>query len=176
MATQQNEREMYVSLDRVRQSLVGLDAVDAFKLAWECSGKQMPEIMREMGWTEYHAKRVFGTERYFPTFEDLPQFCNVVGNTIIIQWLQVQAMNYGIAPKHVDVDCAELVKRMAELFGEMSDVGQEASAAIQDGKLEPKELRRIIRELNDVVDRSMALIGDLRVLERTMKEEGVRHG
>ena len=58
----------------------------------------------------------------------------------------------------------------------MSDVGQEASAAIQDGKLEPKELRRIIRELNDVVDRSMALIGDLRVLERTTKEEGVRHG
>ncbi|UZP68745.1 hypothetical protein N1030_07180 [Desulfovibrio mangrovi] len=162
--------------ENVRQSLVGLDAVDAFKLAWEIGNKPMPTVMSEMGWTESHARRVFSPERYFPTFEDLPRFCSVVGNTIIIQWLQVQAMYYGIAPKHVDVDCAELVKRMGELFGEMSDVGQEASAAIQDGKLEPKELRRIIRELNDVVDRSVALIGDLRVLERSMKEQGGSHG
>lgn len=161
--------QSYVEIDKPRQSLVGLDAVDAFKLAWEMGNKSMPHILREMGWTESHARRVFSPERYFPTFEDLPRFCNVVGNTIIIQWLQVQSMQYGIAPQHTNVNCAELVKRMGELFGEMSDVGQEASAAIQDGKLEPVELRRIIRELNDVVNRSVCLIGDLRVLERTLK-------
>ncbi|MFV0349222.1 MAG: phage regulatory CII family protein, partial [Halodesulfovibrio sp.] len=132
-------------------------------------------IMREMGWSEYHAKRVFGTERYFPTFEDLPKFCNVAGNTIIVQWLQVHALLYGIEPKHQNVDCAELVKRIGDLFGEMSDVGQEASDSIRDGILEPKELRRIIRELNDVVSKSMTLIGDLRALERSLKEGGGCH-
>jgi hypothetical protein len=51
----------------------------------------------------------------------------------------------------------------------MSEVGQEATDAIKDGKLEPKELRRIIRELNDVVTRSVELMGDLRALERKLK-------
>lgn len=162
--------EMNTSVDtKAHQSLVALDAVDAFRLAWTRSGKIMPEIMREMGWTEYHARRVFGVERYFPTYEDLPKFCNVVGNTIIIQWLQVQAMHYGITPSHQNVDCAELLKRTSELFGEMSEVGQESTDAIKDGKLEPKELRRIIRELNDVVTRSVELMGDLRALERKLK-------
>jgi hypothetical protein len=164
--------ELYIPMDKPRQSLAGLDAVDAFKLAWERSGKTMPQIMREMGWSEYHAKRVFGTERYFPTFEDLPKFCNVAGNTIVVQWLHVQAMQYGVEPQHINVDCAELVKRIGDLFGEMSDVGQEASDSIRDGILEPKELRRIIRELNDVVNKSMTLIGDLRALERSLKEQG----
>lgn len=169
----QQGQDLYIPMeDKPRQSLAALDAVDAFKLAWERSGKTMPEIMRAMGWSEYHAKRVFGVERYFPTYEDLPRFCNVAGNTIIVQWLMVQAMQYGVCPKHISVDCAELVRRTGDLFGEMSDVGQEASSAIQDGVLEPKELRRIIRELNDVVNKSMALIGDLRVLEREMTEQG----
>jgi len=172
------DQERYIPVDeRPRQSLAGLDAVDAFKLAWERSGKLMPEIMREMGWSEYNAKRIFSLERYFPTFEDLPRFCNVVGNTIIVQWLMVQAMQYGVCQHHATVDCPELVRRTGELFGEMSDVGHEASDAIKDGKLEPKELRRIIRELNGLVDKSISLIGDLRELEREATERReVQHG
>lgn len=161
--------------DTYRQSLVGLDAVDAFKLAWERSGKLLPQLVSEMGWSASHARRVFSTERYFPTYEDLPRFCNVVGNTVVVQWLQVQALNYGVNPEHQDVDCAALIKRTGELFGEMSDVGQEASEAIKDGKLEPIEMRRIIRELNDVVNRSIELIGDLRALERQHSTQEAEH-
>lgn len=144
---------------------------DAFKLALERSGMTWQKLSKEMGWAESHTKRVFSLERYFPTYEDLPKFCSTVGNMVIINWLQVQAMQYGMEHKHADVDCQSLVFRISKLFGETSDVGQEAHSAVADGVLEPKELRRIIGELNDVVNTSLDMIADLRQLERKLKAE-----
>ena len=154
-----------------RTPLHNLCPEDAFKLALERSGMTWQKLAEEMGWTESHTKRVFSLERYFPTYEDLPKFCSIVGNMVIINWLQVQAMQYGLEHQHRDVDCQSLVFRISQLFGETSDVGQEAQKAVADGQLEPRELRRIIRELNDVVNTSLDMIGDLRELERRMKKE-----
>lgn len=151
-------------------SLHNLGPEDAFKLALERSGMTWQKLSEEMGWTESHTKRVFSLERYFPTYEDLPKFCSIVGNMVIINWLQVQAMQYGMQQDHKDVDCQSLVFRISKLFGETSDVGQEAQKAVADGVLEPRELRRIIRELNDVVNTSLDMISDLRELERRTKQ------
>ncbi|WP_051176923.1 phage regulatory CII family protein [Halodesulfovibrio aestuarii] len=152
-------------------ALHNLSPEDAFKLALERSGMTWQKLSKEMGWAESHTKRVFSLERYFPTYEDLPKFCSTVGNMVIINWLQVQAMQYGMEHKHADLDCQSLVFRISNLFGETSDVGQEAHKAVADGVLEPRELRRIIGELNDVVNTSLDMIADLRELERKLKAE-----
>jgi hypothetical protein len=154
------------------KAMARLDAVDVFKLAVDRSEKGLPQVAREMGWSDSHARRVFSTDRYFPSFEDLPRFCAVVGNTIIVQWLQVRAMTYGFQPQPQAVTCETLVQRIAELFSEMGDVGQKGADAIKDHILEPREIRSVIRELNDVVDKCMDLVADLRAMERTMTEGG----
>jgi hypothetical protein len=146
--------------------LLRLDAIDAFKLAAQKSGKGVGEIAKEMGWDGGQARRIFSVDRYYPSYEQLPILCGVLGNTIIIQWLQVQAMHAGMATVPQDINCAKLIQQIGKLFGEVSDVGKEAQCAIEDGKLEPKEVRRIIRELNDVLDHGADMLGTLRAWER----------
>lgn len=145
-----------------------LDSTDVFKLACVESGKGMDQIAREMGWGISHAKRIFSANRYFPTYEDLPKFCAVVGNQLIVQWLQIMAEGDGQPPKHAEVDCSSLVFRIGELFSEAGDVGAAGQSAIEDMKLEPRELRRIMKELRDVIVKSLALMGDIRAQERQL--------
>lgn len=156
------------------ESLAKLDAIDAFKMAIEQSMKGLPSIAKEMGWSESHAKRIFSTEKYFPSFVDLPKFCHVVGNTLIIQWLQASAMVYGLPKKDRNIDCENLVFQIAKLFGEVGDVGRKGQEAIADGKLDAEELRGIIKEVKEVLTEGMDLVGSLRILERDLvnKEKG----
>lgn len=143
-----------------------IEAVDAFKLAAVSSGKTVQQIAGEMDWTEHQGRRVFNNEEYYCKYSDLPRLCSVLGNTVLLQWLQVQALNYGLQERKVSVDCQTLIMRIGEIFGEASDVGKEATDAIQDGVIEPKECRRIIKELDELVNKSLDLIRDMRALER----------
>lgn len=154
------------------KSLARLDAVDVFKLAVERSGKTVTQVRQEMGWGEPFARKVFSTAKFFPSFPELPRFCAVVGNTLVAQWIQLRAMTAGLEDAHEAVTCESLIGRIGELFAEMGDVGQRGADAIRDFKLEPRELRGIIREINDVIDKSMDLVADLRAMERELTEEG----
>jgi hypothetical protein len=150
------------------RALANLDPIDAFKLAAEQSHKPLSEIADAMGWSESQARRVFSTEKYWPSFEDLPQFCSVLGNNVLLLWLQAKTMTYGMPEQCRDVDCENLVFRIGELFAEVGDVGRKGQEAIADGKLEPHELRAIINEVKDVLTEGMELVGDLRMLEREL--------
>lgn len=154
------------------KSLARLDAVDVFKLAIERSGKPVTQVAKEMKWGEPFARKVFSTAKFFPSFSELPRFCAVVGNTIVAQWIQLRAMTAGLEDAHEAVTCESLIGRIGELFAEMGDVGQRGSEAIRDFKLEPREIRSIIRELNDVIDKGMDLVADLRAMERASTEGG----
>lgn len=157
------------------RGLANLDAIDAFKLAIENSDKDLPTIAKDMKWSESQARRVFSTDNYFPSIVHLPRFCHVVGNNLILQWLQAKSMVYGLPEKDRNIDCENLVFRIGRLFGEVGDVGRKGQDAIADGKLEPHELREIITEVKDVLTEGMELVGDLRILERdlTAKAKGV---
>jgi len=144
-----------------------LDAIDAFKLAIEKSVKPLPQIANEMGWSESFVKRVFSADKFFPSVADIPRFCAVLGNQVIIHWLLARATFYGLDEAHQDVDCNALLRRVNDLFAEVGDVAAEARASTADNKLEPVECRRLIKELSDVLDRGMSLVADLRSLERT---------
>lgn len=144
-----------------------LDPADAFKLAVERSGLSLPEIAKTMGWSMAQVRRVFSAEKYYPSFTDLPRFCAVVGNTTIIQWLLARATFEGIDESHQDIDCNALLLRVTDIFAEVGDVAEEARRAASDNQLQEVELRRLIKELSDVLERGMALVGDLRHMERS---------
>jgi hypothetical protein len=143
-----------------------LEAVDAFKLAVEESGRPLPEIAQAMGWSMPQARRVFSAEQYFPSYPDLPRFCAVVGNLTVVHWLFAKATFYGFDEQHQSLDCADLLLRVTEIFGEVGDVADEARRAVVDNRLDALELRRLIKELSDLLERGMALVGDLRQMER----------
>lgn len=144
-----------------------LDAIDAFKLAIEKSGRPLPEIAEEMGWSSSFVRRVFSAEKFFPSVIDIPRFCAVLGNQVIIHWQLSRATFYGLDEAHQDVDCNALLRRVNDLFAEVGDVATEARESIKNNILEPNECRRIIKELSDVLDRGMSLVADLRALERS---------
>lgn len=154
------------------QGLANLDGIDAFKLAIEQSTKDLYNIAGEMGWSQSHTRRIFSTDKYFPSVVDIPKFCHVVGNNVILLWLQARVMTYGLPESARDIDCENLVWRIGKLFAEVGDVGRKGQDAIADGKLEAHELRAIIDEVKDVLTEGMELVGDLRVLEREIAKQG----
>ncbi|WP_051295065.1 phage regulatory CII family protein [Maridesulfovibrio bastinii] len=147
------------------KDLINIEACDAFRLSLEFSGKNENEVAEEMGWSPFNSHRIFSLERYYPTYEDLPKFCEVVGNDTILKWLIVQTKNKA-SVDHESLDCAGLLKYVGEIFKEVSDLGSESSKAIADNKLSPQELRRILRELNQGTEKMMKLIGVVRETER----------
>lgn len=150
--------------------LRALDPIDVFKLAMERSNKPAQVIAAELGCSVGSIRRTLSTDKYFPSFPDIPKFCAVVGNTLVIQWLNLRAMDIE-EPDHASVDCVELLNRVGELFTETGEVGFEVKEAIKDGKLEPHELRKVIKEVSDVAQTSTILIGDLRHLERKLAKQ-----
>lgn len=144
-----------------------LDPIDAFKLAIETSDKDLPQIAKEMGWSQSLVRRVFSAEKFFPSVADIPRLCAVIGNQVIIHWLLARATFYGLDEAHQDLDCNALLRRVNDLFAEVGDVATEARESVKNNTLEPKECRRLIKEISHVLDKGMSLVSDLRALERT---------
>jgi len=143
-----------------------LDPIDAFKLAIDKSVKPLPQIAKEMGWSKSFVKRVFSADKFFPSVADIPRFCAVLGNQVIIHWQLARATFYGLDEAHQDMDCNVLLRRVNDMFAEVGDVAAEARTSIADNRLDPTECRRLIKELSDVLDGGMSLVADLRALER----------
>ena len=141
-----------------------VDACDAFKVSVQAGHLPVKDLARLMGWSESFARRVFSTEKFYPSFEDLPKFCATVGNMVILQWLLAKATMYGLRPEHQSVDCRALLLRVTDIFTEVGDVATEARAAVQDNRLSAAELRRILSCLQMLLEDGMALTGDLRAI------------
>ena len=149
-----------------------LHPIDAFKLALDQSGYSVKELASELDWSYDSVRRIFSTDEYWPNVTRIPALCHALKNTIIINWLQQKTLSIKMENQSGGVDCQQLVQHVAQLFGEASDVGQEASAAVADGKLEAHELRRIITELKELVNQCMEMMADLRVAERELAAKG----
>lgn len=153
--------------------LHAIEAVDAFKLAMQSSHLSFREISRLMGWSETFARRVFSAEKFYPSFENLPKFCAVTGNMVIIQWLLAKAAVHGLNPEHPSVDCRALLLRVTDIFADAGDVAAKARAAVKDSLLRPHEIRRLLSALQVVLEDGCALLGDLRAqVQRQGAERG----
>lgn len=152
------------------KSLAGMDPADAFKQAFALSGLTQNALMEKMGWKIDKTRRVFATGRYFPSFDELPKFCIVVGNTVIIQWLQMNILQGNRPIEHSSINCQNLFARIGELFAEVGDVGQRGQEVVADGEIDLKETRQLKKEVGEVVTKGIEMMSDLGALERDLIE------
>ncbi len=129
-------------------NLRGMSVAAVMRLAIAYSGKPDAEIAAVMGWSASVASRVFSNGDYWPSLPSLPLFCEAVGNDIVPRWIManMDILTERIAP----MDAVSLLASMGNLFREMADVAAEGQAALIDGKVNPDEARRILRQLRDV--------------------------
>ena len=142
-----------------------LDLKDALKLAIIQSGKTPLRVAQEMGWTLHHSNHVFGLNDYLPSARDFPRLCNVLGNTVIIDCLYGKART-SCEPPTRDVDCAALMIRLNVLYTRLGKASDKGLKAIEDMRLEPREIRGIITELDQVIADTLETVADLRATER----------
>lgn len=154
-------------------ALQNLDAVDVFRLAFEQSGKTAQEVADEMRVSLSYVKRVYSTEKFYPSFENLPAFCAAVGNTTVLSWLFAQATMHGVDNAARTISCHDLLVRMNTLYIEIGEAADETRKTILDGEIEQAECRRMINELHDVANCVMKLIRDLRAM---MNRQDAMHG
>lgn len=93
------------------RGLLKLDALDVFKPALKKSDKTASQTGKVMGRDSGQVRRLFSTHWYYPGFEHLLTLCAVLNSTLILQWLQIHAMHYGLQPAQGDLNCARLVSR-----------------------------------------------------------------
>ena len=82
-----------------------MEASEAFSLAARESGLPFPVICKRMSWSKSYGRRVFRNEKFYPSFADLPRWCAVVGNTIVLQWALARATTHGLEAQFERVDC-----------------------------------------------------------------------
>lgn len=156
------------------KSLAGMDPSDAFKQAFALSGLTEKQFMEKMGWRQDKTRRVFSTGRYFPSFDELPKFCIVVGNNIIIQWIQMNVLQGNRPIEHASINCQSLFARIGELFSEVGDVGQRGQEVVADGEIDLKETRQLKKDVGEVVTKGIEMMSDLGALERELVEKQQR--
>lgn len=132
----------------------------ALRLAVTLSGKSDPEIAAAMSWTKTVENRVFSNGDYYPSLPTVVKFCDVVGNTILPEWIIANCGNcYDMAEP---MDAVALISSMGNLFGEMAEVASEGKAALaDDGKVDAAEAKRILKKLRNVIAVGADMMGRL---------------
>lgn len=139
-----------------------MNAPEAFSFAATISGLSFAEICAGMRWSKSFGRRVFRNEKFYPSFEDLPRFCAVVKNTIVLQWALARAVTHGLEEEFDQVDCQGLLLRVTGMFADAGVVASRTRQAVEDNLLQPQELRRIVSGLDALTDGVLDLLGDLR--------------
>ena len=138
---------------------------DALNLARIQSGKTIDEIQAEMSWKPGHAQRIFYDDSYWPSLPTIPKLCVVLGNTILLDWLQAQVEFGGLALEFEALDCLGLLRELNLLVRELGDVSVEAEKAVEDEKVDKAEARRICKELRDVLNKGIAILNGLEAIK-----------
>ena len=146
-------------------SLAHLAPEDAFALAISTSGQEVSTVAKALGCHESLLRRVLTSEKYFLSFEDLPSFCQVVNNTIIIDWQYARASQPTFAPAPI-VDTDYLKSQVIDFTDELGAIAGKVKAAVADGMLSKPELRSILREVLDLEAQALTLAGALREAEK----------
>ena len=132
------------------------------------SGKPAAEIAAEVGWSPSVASRIFNpAEEYWPSLPMAPAFCVACGSSLLIDWQVCQAEAGGVRFEHPAMDWQDLLLTLTDLEKELGDVAEEVRQDIEpdpDGKrrIDRTEAKRIIREVQDVITKGVALINGVR--------------
>ena len=116
---------------------------------------------------------------YFITFAKVPELCVAMRSSLLIQWAMAR---YEYLSREMDMparpmDTAGCLRACAKMMKEMGDVAKEIEAAAEDEQLSKQEIRRIQRELSDVISICFNCMGQLNsALDEHYKEGRTRSG
>lgn len=136
-------------------NLKGMSVKAAFQLSIAQSNKTQEEIMDQMGWTPAITSRFFSFDGYLPTYSSIPKLCHVLGNTVIIDWL-----NENLEPieKVVDpINAQELLISIIKLAEKMGKVAEESRIAAQDDFISQNDAKKIIKKVR-VLSQDLAVL------------------
>lgn len=138
-----------------------LSLYDAIQLSISRSGKTRDEIAAEVGWSASNSNRIFSRENYWPSLPTIARFCVACGNTLLLDWLNVQVRLGGLKFDPKPMDAKGLVLTMGRMFRELGDVAREGERAVADGEISPGEARRLTRELYQLIEEAMGALSGL---------------
>lgn len=124
----------------------------AFGMAVALSGKSHDEIESGMGWGPDNARRILCmTQNYWPSLPSLPRLCEVLGNTVIAEWVMARA-TASLPERHADaMGVADAMRTLDRLMRETGDVLRVSGDAVADGEISDTDARRVLREVMHVV-------------------------
>ena len=90
---------------------------------------------------------------YFVTFSKVPELCVHMRSTVLIQWAlaRYEYLSRELALPAEPIDLQDCLSACARLMREVGEAAGEIEAASADGKMSKVEMRRIRREVADVV-------------------------
>ena len=136
-----------------QRDYVNMSLLDALKLSVMLSGMSQDEVGAAMGWKPGNYDRIFGGGNYWPTLPNIPKFCVIVGNNILIDWLHAQAHAGGVQHQFPSLDCQGLLIDMNQLIRDLGDVAKECERSVlvlpgeHTPKIEAAEATRLIKRL-----------------------------
>lgn len=141
---------------------VNMSLLDAISLAVRLSGMSNDEVGAAMDWKPGNYDRIFGSGNYWPSLPNIPKFCVVVGNNVLIDWLHAQAHAGGVKHDFPSLDCQGLLHGMNQLMRDLGDVAKECERAVVDNHIQAAEATRLIKRLLSLTTDTVHTIRGLR--------------
>ncbi|NCC24698.1 MAG: hypothetical protein EOM25_05775 [Deltaproteobacteria bacterium] len=120
---------------------------EALQIALTQSGRSIDAVAEEMGWSPGQGYRFFNVnDAYWPPAHSIPRLCSVLGNTIILDWLNRNTAELcSLKGKPLSVSgCLRQISTLLERMGETSGV---VGRIVEDDKITPAEARELTRKL-----------------------------
>lgn len=149
--------------------LRGVSALTALRVAVMLSEKTPEEISEGMDWSPSVSKLFFLSGSYHIPMDQLPRFCRVVGNTVIVDWL---ALNAGERKRTIrSMTPRTLLKDLSNVLQNAADEVKAGNDSIDDGVIEEHEVKRIIKCLKKSMKQEAKMLLEAEKLLSGMREK-----
>lgn len=147
------------------EALANLHPSDLFRIAFQASGLETRDLLKAMHWSRHFWLRVLGTEKLYPSFPDIPEFCRVTGSLLPIQWLEARA---AVPPgtSAAPLDCSALLVLTGRVTAKLGKAAHDVDRAVADNRLTLSELRLLLKDVESITSASLILTARLREAER----------
>ena len=127
-----------------------LTAKQALGLAKGVAGRTNEELAEGMGQDVSTVRRYFNEndQNYYPSLFRIPRLCRALGNTILVDWVQVQLEEDTDTPA-ITSD-SDLLRRLNRLAGELGGVHRTVDDTLDGPGMDNLDPRRLLSELIEV--------------------------
>lgn len=145
----------------LKPNLAQMSLPAAMQLAESLSGLSRDEICAAMNWSPFNGNRILNpNDPYWPSLPNIPKFCQVVGNSILLDWASSQISPEALR-KTEPMNARSFVLSLGELFKEMGDVARVGGQCVEDGDVSARDAKDIMRELLDVMQKGQEMLSQL---------------